>query len=255
MSHRIVEKIRDKGHAFGVLAQIDNMFSLEIVASVGLDYVLLDWQHGVWSAESMINALRTLDSTDCIAVPRLAGHLPQDILWLLDSGYETIVAPMVNSKAEAEALVDACFYPPKGRRSRGRARAGVLEGDEYFERINQDLLFLPMFETVESLDAIEEILSLDGVGGCLIGPGDLGFSIEAAAAGSSRYGLDEAIQHILDATLARGKIAAFHEASPAAAVARVEQGFNMVSVVSDVRVLENGLTQLTRAFQEGLRSE
>jgi 4-hydroxy-2-oxoheptanedioate aldolase len=255
MNNRIVEKIRDKGHAFGVLAQIDNMLSLEVAASVGMDYVLLDWQHGVWSAESMVNALRTLDATDCIAVPRLAGHLPQDVLWLLDSGYETIVAPMVNTKAEAEALVDACFYPPKGRRSRGRARAGLRGGDEYFEDINRDLLFLPMFETVESLDAIEEILSLDGVGGCLVGPGDLRFNIEAAAPGSSRFGLDEAIQHILDATLERGKIAAYHEATAADAAARIKQGFHMVSIASDVRVLESGWTEMRQEFQESLRAK
>ena len=255
MSNCLVERIEKNGHVFGMLAQFDNMLSLEVVASVGFDYVLLDWQHGVWSAESIVAALRTLDATDCIAVPRLAGHLPQDILWLLDSGYETIVAPMVNTKAEAEALVDACFYPPKGRRSRGRARAGLRGGDEYFERINRDLLFLPMFETVESIEAAEEILSLDGVGGCLIGPGDLRFSLDAAAPGSSRFELEEAIQHILDATRACGKIASFHEASTAGAIARVKQGFQMVSIVSDVRVLENGLTDLHRDIQEGLRAE
>ena len=253
MSNRLVERIGAKGHVVGVLAQIDNLLSLEVAASSGFDFVLLDLQHGLWNVDGVVSALRALDSTDCIAVPRLSGHLPQEILWLLDSGYESIVAPMVDTRAEAEALVDACYYPPKGKRSRGRARAGIRGGEEYFRRIDEDLLFLPMFETVESLDEVEDILSMDGVGGCFIGPGDLRFNLEATE--SSPHGIDEAIQYILDATLSRGKIAAFPETDVAGAVGRINQGFHMVTIASDVRVLESGWMEMHGAFQRGLRGK
>ena len=89
-----------------------------------------------------------------------------------------IICPMVNTAAEAKALADACLYPPAGKRSNGPIRAAMYgEASSYQATANNEILVIPMIETQQGIDNIDEILSVPGISGIYIGPSDMGLSL------------------------------------------------------------------------------
>jgi 4-hydroxy-2-oxoheptanedioate aldolase len=89
---------------------------------------------------------------------------------ILDAGAYGVICPMINSRAEAEALVRAAKYPPKGYRSFGPVRASIYAGADYAEHANDQLIVMPMIETAEALKNLDEILSTPGVDAIYVGP-------------------------------------------------------------------------------------
>ena len=82
---------------------------------------------------------------------------------ILDAGAYGVICPMINTRAEAEALVRACKYPPRGYRSWGPVRASIYAGADYGDHANDDLIVMPMIETAEALKNLDDILSVPGV--------------------------------------------------------------------------------------------
>ncbi|MDH5703129.1 MAG: aldolase/citrate lyase family protein, partial [Aigarchaeota archaeon] len=98
------------------------------------------------------------------------------ICYALDIGAKGIIVPMVNSKEEAVHMIRCCKYPPEGIRSAAGMRGewGEFENfDEYMSAVNEELLIIPMVETLKALDNLEEILSVPGIDVLLVGPSDL----------------------------------------------------------------------------------
>ena len=96
---------------------------------------------------------------------------------ILDAGAYGIICPMINNRAEAEALVRASKYPPKGYRSFGPVRASIYAGADYADHANDQLIVMPMIETAEALKNLDEILSTPGVDGVYVGPADLSLAL------------------------------------------------------------------------------
>src|SRR5260370_34449950 len=84
---------------------------------------------------------------------------------------------MINSKAQAEALVNVCRYPPRGARSFGPNRAVLYGGADYWQHADEVILLFAMVETREALANLEEIVSVDGLDGGYVGPSDLSLSM------------------------------------------------------------------------------
>ena len=94
----------------------------------------------------------------------------------LDAGAMGIICPMINTKAEAEALVRAGRYPPMGERSFGPYRASQY-GADYWQKANEEVLLFAMVETRQAVSNLEEILSVKGINGVYVGPSDLSLSM------------------------------------------------------------------------------
>jgi 2-keto-3-deoxy-L-rhamnonate aldolase RhmA len=91
---------------------------------------------------------------------------------ILDIGAQGILVPWVNNREEAVAAVRACKYPPTGIRGRGARRASIGDPD-YGKTSNEEIMVTVQIETQEAVDNIEEILRVDGIDACFIGPYDL----------------------------------------------------------------------------------
>jgi 2-keto-3-deoxy-L-rhamnonate aldolase RhmA len=90
----------------------------------------------------------------------------------LDIGAHGVLVPWVNSMEEAEAAVRACRYPPEGIRGYGPRRAELFDPD-YYETANREVLVTVQVETGEALENLEEILAVEGIDACFVGPYDL----------------------------------------------------------------------------------
>ncbi|WP_282608583.1 HpcH/HpaI aldolase/citrate lyase family protein [Pelagibius sp. Alg239-R121] len=220
---------------------IANSFSAEIVSAQGYDSVTVDLQHGIIDysgAVPMLQAMRASGVTPMVRVPWLDAGA---IMKALDAGAYGIICPMVNSRAEAEQLVSYMRYPPRGTRSFGPTRANFSAGAGYAAEANDEVLCLAMIETAEAMENLEEIVSTPGLDGVYIGPADLTIGVTN---GRLPPGFDreepemiEAIQRILAAAKTAGIRACLHCGSPAYAAKAIGWGFDLVTLLNDVRLL------------------
>ena len=150
---------------------IPSGFSAEVMAQCGWDSVTVDMQHGVQDYSTMVQCFQAMTAHPVTPLVRVPWNEPGIIGKALDGGAWGIICPMVNNEAEAQALATACLYPPTGKRSNGPIRAAMYgEASNYQKIANDEVLVIPMIETQEGIDNIDEILSVPGISGIYIGP-------------------------------------------------------------------------------------
>src|SRR3984885_15264004 len=157
---------------------IPSGFSAEVMAQCGWDSVTVDMQHGVQDYQSMVQCFQAMTAHPVTSLVRVPWNEPGIIGKVLDGGAWGVICPMVNTAAEAKALVSYALYPPRGKRSNGPIRAGAYgEATPYQATANDEVLIIPMIETQEAIDNIDAILDVPGVSGIYVGPSDLGLSL------------------------------------------------------------------------------
>jgi 4-hydroxy-2-oxoheptanedioate aldolase len=153
---------------------------------------------------------------------------------LLDAGAYGIICPMVNSRAECEALVATCRYPPLGYRSFGPVRATWYSGADYWKHANETIITMAMIETKQAVENIDEILSVRGLDSLYIGPNDLALSLGRAPSGvPTDATVLDAIKTIVASAKRHGIYAGIHCGSTAMAKEMIELGFQFVTLLAD----------------------
>src|SRR5258708_7425581 len=157
---------------------IPSGFSAEVMAGCGWDAVTVDMQHGIQDYQSMVQCFQAMDKHPITPLVRVPWNEPGIIGKALDGGAWGIICRMVNKAAEEKALAAACMSPPLGKRSNGPIRAAAYGvASSYQSTANSEVLVIPMIETQDGIDNIDEILSVPGISGIYIGPSDMGFSL------------------------------------------------------------------------------
>lgn len=234
--------------AFGYSLQLGSPLVAEALASCGVDFILIDTQHGSFSPESTILTLMALTHGTAVPMARVARNDYTLIGRLLDEGALGIIVPMVHTREEAQAVADACLLPPRGRRSWGWGRARVY-GSDYPDRINDELFVAVQLESIQAVENAEAILSVPGIDGCWIGPADLALSLgidPRRAAEDDRHA--RAIERVVEACRNTGKIAGFAAYGPEDALRRAEQGFLFLTAGSDIGFMLGGATAGVRTL-------
>lgn len=236
---------------------IPSSFAAEVMATCGWDSITIDMQHGVVDYQAAVTMLQGISTTETVPMVRVPWNDPGIIMKALDAGAYGVICPMVNSRDEAERLVQACRYPPQGFRSSGPIRATLYAGSDYQQYANETVIALAMIETKTALERLDEILSTPGLDGVYIGPADLSFSL------TGRFGFDhaegtaqfDAIMTILAAAKRHGIVAGIHTGSPAYAAKMIQAGFQLVSINSDAKLLETAARTAVTSVREALRKE
>jgi 4-hydroxy-2-oxoheptanedioate aldolase len=217
---------------------IPSAFSAEVMAHQGFDSLTVDLQHGVVDYQVAVTMLQAIATTSVVPLARVPWNDPALVMKILDAGAYGVICPMINTRAEAEALVQACKYPPRGYRSFGPVRASLYGGADYADRANDDLLVMPMIETANALKNLDEILSVPGVDAVYVGPADLSLAL------GSKPRLDQtdaaivkAQRDILEVCKRHGVVAGIHNATSAYALKMVGEGYQFVTIASDSRFL------------------
>ena len=254
MTNKLKERL-DAGKACinGWLA-IPSGFSAEVMASCGWDSVTVDQQHGVQDYQSMVQCFQAMDKHPITPLTRVPWNEPGIIGKALDGGAWGIICPMVNNKAEAKALADACLYPPMGKRSNGPIRAGAYGAATPYQRIaNENVLVIPMIETQEGIDHIDEILSVPGISGIYIGPSDMGLSLGLIPILDREEPLILGIyEKLLASCKKHGKFAGIHNGTAAYAARMVKMGFQLCTIANDSGLMAQAAkAAVTQARAEG----
>lgn len=153
------------------------------LADAGFDFLLFDTQHSAVGIKELQDQLQAVKGKKAIPIIRVGDNYQDQICYALDIGAKGIIVPMVNSKEEAIHMVRCCKYPPEGIRSAAGMRGewGEFKNfDEYMSAVNEELLIIPMVETLKALDNLEETLSVPGIDVLLVGPSDLSIALGIA---------------------------------------------------------------------------
>lgn len=242
MKNAAKERMLSGEPAVGIVLELGSPVLAGIAAGAGFDFVLVDYQHGAWDDASALAAFGAISLGPAVPVARVYQNDFYAIGRALDRGALGIVVPMVNSADEARAAAFAARYPPRG----GRSFAGSLAvhyGPDYGTWANDAVFLAVQIETAQAAERVEEIMAVDGVDGCWIGPMDLARSM-GVAMGSPPH--EAAIQRVLDACHATARVPGIYAPDAAAARRRIEQGFRFVTAADDAGLIAGGARETLR---------
>ena len=241
---KLPEKFASDSTSFGCWLKVPSSVTAEIAALSGFDYVCIDMQHGFSDRNDLIPMLQAIQPHSPRAIVRVPSNEPSVIGWALDAGATGVIVPLVNSAEEAEKAVKACLYPSKGNRSMGPTRAERVFGEEYVQGVENSIQCLPMIETLDALNNLESILSVDGVDSIYVGPSDLSVNLGLPKGnndGNPKF--DEALEMIVSSCEKYNVVPGIHANSSLADI-RQQQGFRILTVVEDDGAMSTGFGEV-----------
>ncbi len=236
----------------GAWLTLPTSFSARLIARQGFDWLMIDTEHAPIDLTRLVEMVGAVaDSHGPAPIVRVASNTAENIKRALDSGAWGVLVPMVNTAAEARAVVMAAKYPPQGARSIGGFFAPLgfdATRADYATQANSEIIVAIQLESKEAVENCDEILAVPGLDLAFVGPNDLHASLGLAPRSES----DEPL--FLNALERIKKVAARHNvplgmftSGGQAARQRAEEGFRFISVTSDVAALEAGLTTHLKA--------
>lgn len=223
-------------------------FSAELVGNSGVDYAVVDMQHGLAGYSDLIAMLQAIGLTGTVPLVRIPFADYGLAQRALDAGAMGIIVPMVNDESLARVAVASCRYPPLGERSFGPIRAKFQLGtDPHWA--NDQVLCLVQIETREAMRNLDGILSMPGIDGVYVGPADLALS-HGLPAGQQSPDLDALLASIVAACHVHARIPAIHTLSGADCLAKINLGYRMCSIGSDAVWLHAAYTEQVAKARE-----
>lgn len=216
-----VEKLRRGDKAVGTMVRtVGNPAIALIAAQAGLDFIMLDLEHGPLDTEDLENIFkvgRGLNLGCFVRVPELTkGYVSR----CLDLGATGVMVPMLESREQAEKLVHYAKYPPLGGRGFGGMGAHTgyraISPDEtvgFMDKANRETITIAQIETASAIENIDSIASVHGLDALLIGPNDLSISMGCPGDLLGEK-LHEAISRVAEAAKGHGKIFGMHAPDP-----------------------------------------
>jgi 4-hydroxy-2-oxoheptanedioate aldolase len=239
----IFDKWKNGQPTVNVFLRINNTYVAELVTQLDFDAVTLDLQHGLIELEHSLPMLQAMHK-EKFPMVRIAANDPAAIMKLLDIGAKGIVCPLINTRAEAEKFVNACFYPPVGYRSYGPLRANLPARPTYLQDYKNDIVTFAQIETKEALDNLEEIATTKNLMGLYVGPYDLSISLGMSkVADFSDAGFMEHVRRILSVAKKHNLLTAIQCYNEAEATMLANMGYSMVTPLEESAMLVQGVRE------------
>jgi 4-hydroxy-2-oxoheptanedioate aldolase len=215
----------------------DSLELVEFFGRAGFDYVMIDGEHAGVHVTFARDVCRAAEAAGICALARVPDTDPGRILALLDSGVQGIILAHCASVEDAEALVKACKYPPRGIRgaSSGSRAAHYGYGPSAGEKMDifdRETMCFGLIEDESAIPHIEGMLAIDGYDGNFLGAGDMALSMNRAYLGMqpSHPEVQAVMNTVRDQTLAAGKLVMCPAGNGAAAKTLIDSGIQMIVV-------------------------
>jgi 4-hydroxy-2-oxoheptanedioate aldolase len=226
----------------------------ELVGREGFPAVTLDGQHGLWDTASIVSAIAQVRQAGAAAIVRIPVGEFATASRALDFGAEGIIAPMINTQADARAYVSFAKFPPLGERSWGPHRATTLanmpDQKVYLREANDLTVTFAMIETRTALDNVEAIAATPGIDALFLGPADLSIALSNGAnVDPMSSEVDRELDRITAAASKAGKVMGAYCHSVERAVALTKRGVRFLAVGSDMGFLRAGAAAALKALK------
>jgi 4-hydroxy-2-oxoheptanedioate aldolase len=252
IENRFKQALAGRHLQIGLWTSLADPYAIEIVASAGYDWLLIDAEHGPNDLRSVLRQLQAVAAYPTEPVVRLPVGDPVLIKQYLDTGAHSLLIPMVESAQQARQLVAATRYAPHGIRGVASARASRWGSiSDYFSRASELVCLLLQVETVKGLENLDEILAVEGVDGIFIGPSDLAASL-GHLGNPGHPDVFSRIEGAIDRVVRAGKAAGILTTDNALARRYIERGVTFCAVGVDTMMLAHSARALVRKFKNDL---
>ncbi len=253
MQKLLKKKLLNKETTIGSWITLCNTGIAEIMANVGFDWLVVDLEHSTISIEGAGELIRVIDLAGVPPLVRLTSNHPDQIKRVMDAGAHGIIVPMVNHSKDAEKAVDAVHYAPRGNRGVGLARAqGYGEQfNEYLQWQADGPVVIVQIEHRDALANLEDILTVSGVDGFIIGPYDLSCSLGIPGEFENPK-FTKVMDQIKKTGLQLDVPCGLHIVEPDTEVLSqsLSEGYRLIAYSVDIRILDVGLRRGITCFKE-----
>jgi 4-hydroxy-2-oxoheptanedioate aldolase len=228
--------------ALGAIATIPSVPVVQVLARSGLDFILIDMEHGPIGPTEAHAMIAATAGTPLVPLARVAATTARHAKVPLDLGATGVCFPQVSTRADAEAAVRAVRYPPLGERAWGPFYAPLRWGlpmCDYLDRADDEVLAIATVEHIDALQTIDEVVSTPGLDLAFIGPGDLATSM--GHRGRAEHPEVQAAMLRFEAAIRPSPVALGGVApTPEQANAMVARGYRALVVGFDWSLLQRG---------------
>lgn len=227
--------------SFGTWVSSSSIVAVDALKDLGFDWLMIDTEHAQVNPETLAAMAAILGADGPCPLVRVGNIDLYLVKQALDSGAQGILAPLVNTRAQAAAVVSYAKYPPDGVRG-AAATAPSRYGRElaaYLRSANDQTMVGVQIETREALENLEAIATVPGVDLLFVGPQDLTLSL-GLLDDRTNPKVREAMRRVVAVCEEHDKVPGTLVANLGEKKAAVEMGFRFISLASDVRFLLQG---------------
>ncbi len=248
-------KLKRGEPSVGTWLTLPDPVAAQLMAGTGFEWLTIELEHTPVTFETAAQSFAIVAASGCVPLARVPLNTVENIKRVLDTGAWGIVVPMVNSRAEAEAVVKAARYRPIGERSIGgnlHATNFATDSATYYAKANDEILVIVMAEHVEAVANIDSILSVPGIDAVFVGPNDLHASMGLPPAFDSDHPrFNDALEKIITCAKARGIASGIHVADAAQAQRRIKEGWQFIAVASEAGLMLAKAAEVARTLGLG----
>ena len=241
----------DNSSQIGAWTNLANPLVCEIIGSLGFDWILIDAEHGPNSVPSVLSQLQAIAPYATIPIVRIPNHDASLIKRYLDIGVANLLIPFVDSAKQAEDIIQATRYPPRGIRGvgAGLARASRWGSNkEYLHEANNQISVIAQIESLEGLHNLEEIASMEEIDALFFGPADIAASMGKLGMPADPDVKDKILNGIARASALNKSTGIF--SSDRQFISDCElAGCRLIGATSDVNLLVSGGRSLLESYR------
>jgi 2-keto-3-deoxy-L-rhamnonate aldolase RhmA len=253
---RFKRRLREGELTVGTLiSEIRNPNVMYMLAQSGFDFVIIDAEHGSYSAETVSDLIAAGRGAGIPAIVRICEIRRETILKPLDSGAAGLLVPQVNTVEQAEEVVFHAKYPPEGNRGVAIRRAHNLyrkvDAAAYMREANEHTFIAVQAESPAAIENAEAIAAVPGVDAIFVGPFDL--SVSLGIPGQIKHPREtEAIQRVVEVCREHCMVSGIMLFDKDQARHWIEKGMRFLAYSSDIGILADAAAEAVTELKQSL---
>jgi 2-dehydro-3-deoxyglucarate aldolase len=240
-------------YTYGCWIQIGHPLVVELLAQAGFEWLVIDMEHSLIDFGELLPLLMSAEAQGVVSLVRVPENDHKTIGRVMDGGAYGVIVPNVKSRGDAQAAVSAVRYPKEGSRGVGlfRAQQHGRDFDGYREWLASESVVIVQIEDIDAVARVEEIFSVQGIDGFMIGPYDLSASMGLPGE-LDALEVREAVATVEEAARRVGLPAGYHSVSPdpGPALALKERGYRFLALSVDTIILTRAAGALLERVRE-----
>lgn len=248
----MIGKLRDKKTLFGTWAMIPSTTVVEIIAQSGVDYIILDLEHGLMGYETIVDQVRVIELNNCQPIIRVGNDDENIILRALETGCSAIMVPHVSSAESARRIVSIARYRPDGER--GLSPYTRCHGYDHndlelsMNKNNTELFLGILIEGKDGLNNITSICDVEGIDLIYLGMYDISQSLGLPGQ-LDHPKVEEKLKECLEVINKSGKLPGIFVKDIKKAIHYRNSGFKFIAYIADSFALKSFYKSKVKEFK------